>query len=179
VTRTLHEHNVDDVLSIPSVVRVVRRSKRLDVAEIERIVRAAVGSKLNPGVTLTAVHPTHAIEVPDGWTLITADIPRPPRHIGPVTSAASVTFYERSTALSMLSVPVELNLTQEATVPDVVHGARVTLTVRRGLVEISSSGTAGADADIGSVVPVVLHPSGLTVLGRLQDKDHAIAVDAI
>ena len=177
IARALRDHNADSAPSIPAVVRIVRKTRRLEAAEIERIVRSGAGPKLNPGVTLSAVHPTRAVDIPDGWNKVTASIPRPPRRVGSVTSAASVVFYEDSQTLSMLSIPVELTLSQEATIPDVVHGARVTLIVRRGLVEITSAGTAGADGDVGSVIPIVLHPSGNTVLGRLEDKDHAIAAD--
>ena len=81
-------------------------------------------------------------------------------------------------ALWRLSVPLELNLSQEATVYDVTRGSRVTLVIRRGLIEVSSVGTAGADADVGDLVPVILTPSGRTLSARLEDKDHAALVGA-
>jgi len=77
----------------------------------------------------------------------------------------------------MLSVPVELTVSPEGAVADVQHGARINLVIRRGLIEVTSPGTAGADANIGSAIPIVIHPSGRIVLAHLEDKDHAIAMD--
>ena len=58
-------------------------------------------------------------------------------------------------------------------------GLAITLVIRRGLVEVSSAGTAGADADVGDLVPVVLSPSGRTISARLEDADHALAVGTL
>jgi hypothetical protein len=177
IVEALHAHEIESPALLPSSVRVIRKMKRLEVADIEHIVRQGLSSGLTRGVTLDAVHPPAPVNVPDGWTTIKTEVPRPPRRTGAVACEASVTFYENAQALWMMSVPVELMLSHDAAVADVVHGARLTLVIRRGLVEVSASGTAGADADIGDLVPIVLHPSGRTVLARLEDSDHAVALD--
>jgi hypothetical protein len=178
IVRVLHDHDIDDAEHVPASVRVLRKTKRVEPTDIELLVRQGVTSKLTRGVTLSAVHPGRAIDVPDGFTRVTVDLPRPPRRTGPVSSAVSLVFFEQSEALLMISVPVDLTLSEEAAIPDLVHGARVTLVVRRGLVEVTSSGTAGADADIGGILPVVLHPSGRVVRARLEDPEHAVALDS-
>jgi flagella basal body P-ring formation protein FlgA len=177
IVHLLHEHNVEEPPGIPAAVRVVRKMHRLDVVDIEHIVREALANKLPRGVTLTAIHAAHPVDVPEGWTSVIADLPRPPRRTGSVSSSASVSFYENSQALWMLNVPVDLTLSQEATIADLTRGSRVTLVIKRGLVEVSSSGTAGTDADVGGIVPVVIHPSGRIISARLEDKEHAVAID--
>jgi hypothetical protein len=177
IVDALQAHDVESPAGLPNSVRVIRKMKRLEVADIEQIVRQGLSGGLTRGVTLDSVHPPTPVSVPDGWTTVKIDVPRPPRRTGTIACEASVTFYENSQALWMMSVPVELLLSHEAAVADVAHGARLALVIRRGLVEVSASGTAGADADIGELVPVILHPSGRTVLARLEDSDHAIAVD--
>jgi flagella basal body P-ring formation protein FlgA len=74
-------------------------------------------------------------------------------------------------------VPVELRLTQEALQFDVMKGGAVTVVVRRGLVEVTTLGMAGSDADIGSILQVTLRPSNRTVRARLVEKDLAELVD--
>jgi hypothetical protein len=86
-----------------------------------------------------------------------------------------VSFMERAQLLCALSVPVDLLLSPEAAIFDLTRGARVVLMVRHGLVEVTVSGaTAAADADVGSLVPVVLHPSGRVLSARLEDREHAV-----
>jgi hypothetical protein len=177
IAEALRSHEMETTTPLPLSVRVVRKVKRLEVTDIEQIVRQGLGPKLKRGVTVNAVHPAGPMIVPDGYTVVTAEIPRPPRRSGSFACDASVTFYENSQAIRMLSVPVELLLSAEAAVADVVHGARLNLVIRRGLVEITTSGTAGADADVGDPIPVVVHPSGRTIMARLEDPEHAVALD--
>jgi DNA-binding IclR family transcriptional regulator len=88
-----------------------------------------------------------------------------------------LSFFEGDRALWSLSVAVDLLLSKEATVYDVPRGSRVTFMIRRGLVEVSSTGTVTTDADIGSVAPVVVMPSGRSLLARLEDAHTAVMVD--
>jgi flagella basal body P-ring formation protein FlgA len=60
---------------------------------------------------------------------------------------------------------------------DVPRGSHVTFVIRRGLVEVSSTGTVTADADIGSVTPVVVMPSGRSLPARIEDANTAVMVD--
>jgi hypothetical protein len=177
IVRALRAHDLDAPIGVPASVRVLRRVTTLQPGDLERLIRETLGPKLPRGVTLGAVHPGRPLDVPDGWTRATVDIPRPPRRTGPLASTARVVFFEDAQALSSVAVPVDLTLSEEAAIPDLQHGARVTLVVRRGLVEVTSSGTAGADADVGAVLPVVLHPSGRIVRARLEDVEHAILLD--
>jgi hypothetical protein len=177
IVQALQEHGVEAPPGIAPAVRVLRKMKRLDAVELEHIVRDSLGPGLPRGVTLTGVHALRTVEVPDGWTRVTAEVPRPARRTGVVGSQASVMFYEDSQALWMLSVPVDLTVSPDGALADVQHGARISLVLRRGLVEVTTSGTAGTDANVGGIVQIVLHPSGRIVLGRLEDKDHAVAMD--
>jgi hypothetical protein len=178
IIAALRAHNMPELPGLPASVRILRKMKRLEVTDVEQIVQEGLRAKLPHGLTLDAVRPAAAVSVPDGWTRVTAEIPRPPHRAGAVRCDASVTFYEDSQPLCVLSVPVELTVSREAAMADVQHGARISLVIRRGLVEVTSAGTAGADADVGGIVPIVLHPSGRTILARLEDNAHAIALDA-
>jgi hypothetical protein len=173
IVRAFREHGVEPPRVLPYAVRVVRKMRRLTAREVAELARAGLQENLPRGATIADVHGV-SVTVPDGWTRATCEVPRPPHKTGSVSSSASLTLYEGEQALWRLSVPVELNLSQEATVYDVSRGSRLNLVIRRGLVEVSAAGTAGTDADVGDLVPVVLLPSGRTLSARLEDKDHAL-----
>jgi hypothetical protein len=168
-------HGLEPPHVVPAAVRVVRKMQRLTPQAIGDLVRGALGDSLPRGVGLADVHATRAT-VPDGWTRVTCEVPRPPHKAGAVSSSASLTFYESEQALWRISVPVDLSLSPEAVPYDVPRGSHVWLLIRRGLVEVSASGTAGADADVGGLVPVMLLPSGRVISARLEDKEHAVAL---
>jgi hypothetical protein len=177
IVRLFHEHGVDPPHVLPSAVRIIRKMQRLEARDIADLVRGDLVESPPRGVTVVDVHGART-SVPGGWTRTTCEIPRPPHRTGPLTSQASLTFYENEQALWRISVPVDLSLSHEAMAYDLARGSRVTLVVRRGLVEVSSTGTAGADADVGDLVPVILLPSGRTLSARLEDKDHAVSLGA-
>jgi hypothetical protein len=177
IVRAFREHEVEPPRFIPAAVRIVRKMRRVDAPEVAEIVRDGLTESLPKGASITNVHAAR-ISVPDGWTRTACTVPRPPHRAGGLTSQASLTFYENDQATWRVVVPVDLALSQEATVYDVTRGSRVTLVIRRGFVEVSAVGTAGADADVGDLVPVILLPSGRTLAARLEDKDHAVAQGA-
>jgi hypothetical protein len=177
IVRAFHEHGVEPPRVLPYAVRIVRKMRRLTGREVADLARTALQENLPRGTTIADVHGV-GVSVPDGWTRATCDVPRPPHKTGSVSSSASLTLYEGDQALWRLSVPVDLTLSQEATLYDVSRGSRLNLVIRRGFVEVSAAGTAGADADVGDLVPVVLLPSGRTLSARLEDKDHALLMGA-
>jgi len=178
LAEALHAHGVEHPAMLPRAVRVHRKLKRLSPDDLGRIVTDGLSGRLTRGVSLQTVNPTGAVTVPEGWTEVRCEVPRPPRRLGTLASAASVTFFDGSQALWTVSVPVALVLSQEATLFDVPRGTRVTLFVRRGLVEVSSSATVSSDADVGSVVPVVVAPSGRTLSARLETDHAAVVIDS-
>jgi hypothetical protein len=175
IVLALREQGIEAPRGVPAAVRIVRKMRRVDAAEIADLVRAGLSESMPRGATITSVRGTRT-SIPDGWTRATCELPRPPHKTGAVTSSASLTFFENEQALWRISVPVDLSLDQDAKLYDVARGSRVTLVIRRGLVEVGAAGTAGADADVGDLVPVILLPSGRTISARLEDREHAVAV---
>ncbi len=165
-------------LRVPEAVRVTRRTSSLTPAELERVVREALPpARLPRGATLAAVRAPRAIELPAGWTSVTAELPRPPRRAGAFTTTAMVAFMSGDEVIARASVPVELTLSAEAAEPDVARGGAVTLLVRQGLVEVRVAASAAIDADVGDNLPVVLRPSGRVLRARLIERNVALAVE--
>ncbi len=178
LARAAAEAGAPKSLRLPSSVRVVRRMRKLAAAEVDRLVRDALaGPSLPRGAVLTAVRAPRLLEVADGWDAVAAELPKPPKRSGPLPTTALLTFSRAGEVIARASVPVDLTLSADAAVSDVARGAAITLVIRRGLVEITVSALAGADADIGAVLPVTVRPSGRVVRARLVEKDRAEPVD--
>lgn len=178
ILRALREHQATEPARIPEAVRVVRAVRVLRAPELDRLVRDALPpDRLPRGATLAAVRAPRPLEVPAGWSAVTVDLPRPPRRTGSFPTTALVSFLRDAEVLARVPVPVELTLTPEAALPDLARGAAVTLLVRQGLVEIRVSASAGADADVGDTLPVLLRPAGRVLRARLLERDLALAVE--
>lgn len=164
--------------SLPAAVRVVRKMQRIGVKEIDQITRRTVdGGVLPRGASLAAVRPSAAVEIPAGWDTVRAKLPQRPHHPGVVRSTALLTFTAGADTLASLPVPIELSLTAEGAAWDLPRGGVVKVVVRRGAVEIEAPAVAGADADVGSVLPVTLKASGRVVRVKLLDREHAELVE--
>ena len=149
------------IASLPPAIRVVRKMRKLTAVDLERETRKAIlATGLRRGVTIAAVRAPKSSEIADGWTSITASVPKPPRRAGRVPTTAALTFSRGAEILARLAVPIDLDLAAEAAIPDIAKGAALAVTVKMGLVEITAAALAAADADIGEELLVTLRPSG-------------------
>ena len=177
VVIALHERGVDSTPSLPEAFRVRRQLRVLQASDIDLMVTLGLHEKLPHGTALQLVKSPRTVRVPDGWTDVRCELPRPPHRAGPLSSAVNLSFFDGTEALWALSVPVDLLLSQEATVYDVPRGSHVTFVIRRGLVEVRATGTVTIDADIGSIAPVTVMPSGRSFPARLEDDTTAVMVE--
>jgi len=165
-------------LALPSAVRVIRKMHKLDVAELEKTTRAAVATMhLWRGATLAQVKPMRATDVPEGWTKILIEIPKPPRRSGALSTNATLSFETDGELTAKVIVPVELALSEEAAKPEVAHGAEIQVVVRRGLIEVATAGVAGADGDSGDIISVTVRGSNRVLRARVQDATHVVALE--
>jgi hypothetical protein len=164
--------------AVPEMVRVVRKTRHVTPPEMDAIVRASLPPEsLRAGVSLGAVHSDRAVEIADGWTHVDVATPRTPKKVGPFATSAIVTFFDDAQVLARIPVPVTLTVSAEGAAFDSPHGRPLTLVVRRSLVEVRVSARAGADADIGDLLPVQVPLSGRTLRARLVSKDEALALE--
>lgn len=179
IVSLLNAQHLAPPAAIPDAVRVVRRARHLQPAELEVIVRDAIGSRpLGRGVSLTAVRIPRAVDVADGWSNVEVDVPRAPKKVGAFTTTAIASFFTRAgEVIGRVAAPVELTVSPNGALYDSTRGSAVTLVLRRGLVEVRAAGVAMADADVGDVVPVQLRPSGRVLRARLITTDEALAVE--
>jgi hypothetical protein len=164
--------------TLPTVVRVLRKVRHLAPAELDALVRDSLApDALHAGVSLHAVRSDHAVDVAEGWTRITVDVPRPPKKVGPFATTAVVTFFQDALTLARLYVPVDLDVDAEGAAYDCPRGHAVTLVLRRDLVEIHVAAQGIADADVGDPLPVKVRDSGKTMRARLTSRDEALALE--
>jgi hypothetical protein len=162
----------------PEAVRIVRKTVKLSAADIEKAMRGALPEERMPrGAKLVAIKAPRVLEVPTGYDDVSAELQRPPRRTGPFSTQVMLTFARGEEVLARFSIPIELTLTREATIPDCAKGSSLTVMVRRGMVEIAASALASGDADVGEILQVTVRSSGRVLRARLVEKDRAEAVD--
>ena len=178
ILRALRAHAATEPDHLPEAVRVVRLSRSVSATELERLTRTGLGAHPLPrGAALTGVRASRGLDIAAGWDAVTAELPRLPRRAGALSTTALVTFRAGADVLARASVQVDLMLPPAAAAPELARGAAVTLVVRQGLVEIRVGASAGADADVGDTLPVILRPSGRVLWARLIERDTALAED--
>jgi hypothetical protein len=164
--------------AIPEVVRVVRKVRRVTTSDFDAIVRRALAANpLGKGVTFIGVRVEHAVDVPDGWSRVDMDIPRAPKRAGPFQTVAIASFVAERDLLARVLVPLDLAVSPEGAVYDVLRGSPVGVVLRRGCVEVRTTGFAGVDADVGDRLPVQLRPSGRVLRTRLVAADEALVLE--
>lgn len=164
--------------ALPAAVRVVRRMVKIGAAEMDRLARGALsGSSLPRGATLSAVRAPRSAEVAAGWDAVRASLPRPPHRMGPFTAVAMIHFTAGTEELAAVPVPVDLTLSAEAMAYDLPRGSTLTLVVKRDLVVVEVAAIAGADADVGAILPVTIRPTKRVVRARLVSRERAEIVE--
>jgi hypothetical protein len=168
-------------LDVPASVRIVRKTRTLAADEVERLAREAlVRTPLPRGVSLGAVKaPVKGLTVPDGFDAVRIEVPKPPRREARLASNATLYFTESGFVIAKAQIPVDLVVSGEATTPDVKKGDRVTLVIRRGLVELRAAVVANADADVGEGLQVTVGESGRAMRARLVSANPPTAEEVL
>jgi hypothetical protein len=157
--------------SLPSAVRVTRKTRTMTVTEMEALVRDAVLLRgLSKGASLAKVRPRGPTKVAEGFDQVHVEHPKPPRREGRHLTSATVVFTQAGEEVSRATVNLELNLSKEATVPDVAKGTKVQLVVRRGSVSVTALATAQSDADVGETMTVLVADSGKVLRAKVESK---------
>ena len=178
IERAFGAANVPLPKKVPAAIRVTRKTRQLGAAEVSNAIRTALGSTPLPRGAMLANVRGAATEVPADFQRVNVELPMLPRKAGATTVQATVTFLgENDAPLQKALTPIELVLPPEAAFPEIARGTPVTLVIRRGLVEVSITGVAATDADIGAILPVTIKPSGRVIRARAIDKTHAVALE--
>ena len=157
--------------------RITRKAKKLDRNDLEKLVRDGIDpARLTKGIAFVGVR-SPGVQVPFGYDRVTVELPALAKRSGTVSVTASVAFLTDNDISARIMVAVDLTVPPQALVPDVAKGGPITLVIRRGLVEVSMPAFAAADGDLGTIVPILLKPSGRTVRAKMIDKDHAVSVE--
>lgn len=160
---------------LPDAVRFTRKMRKLSSDDLEAEVRKAT---LPKGVTVALVRAPRSTEVPDGYDRVAVEVGKVARRAGSQNVSARVSFMRGDETLATVVLPIELAVTAEASRPDLTRGGTLTLLLRRGGIEISATAVAGADADVGAVLPVTVRATGRVVKAKLIEPARAVLVEA-
>lgn len=154
------------------------RVRRLGASEVAAAIRDDLAERPMPKNASVVAIRANAVEVASDFRRARVDLPPLPRRPGKITVQAKVTFVDgEDAALFRTLVPIDLELPPGAAFPDIPRGSAISLVVKKGLLEVSVPAVAAIDADVGTILPVTLRPSGRVVRARAVDKDHAVAVE--
>jgi hypothetical protein len=155
-----------------------QKIRRVGASEVAAAIRDELAKRPMPkNASIVAIRAA-AVEVGADFERVHVDLPALPRRPGRITVQAKVTLVGGDDAtLFRTLVPIDLELPPSAAFPDIPRGAAIALVVKRGLLEVSVPAVAAIDADVGTILPVTLRPSGRVVRARAVDKDHAVAVE--
>lgn len=155
-----------------------RKIRRVGAPEVAAAIRDDLAKRPMPKNASVVAIRANAVEVASDFQRVRVDLPPLPRRPGRITVHAKVTFVDGEDATLLLTlVPIDLELPPSAAFPDIPRGASISLVVKKGLLEVSVPAVAAVDADVGTILPVTLRPSGRVVRARAVDKDHAVAVE--
>ncbi|MEM9697097.1 MAG: flagella basal body P-ring formation protein FlgA, partial [Myxococcota bacterium] len=168
IEAALTEAGVVGISRLPTAVRVVRKMDRLAADALNKLARDALKTAgLPKGAVRTRFRPPRSVRVPAGYDRVSISVPKPPRRDGRWNCTAMLSFHHGEEQLVRIAIPTELELSKAAAKPDIEKGDSLILIVRSGAVEVQVRGSAGANADVGDGLPIMLRPSGKVVLGRL------------
>jgi hypothetical protein len=174
----LRQRGVDTTkLAIPASLRVVGMAKRVTPAELTALVTPVILQNLPHGVALNKVHPGYDVVVPPSATVGSIEIPRHPRQKGLFRTTATVQMVADGEIVARVPVPIVLEVSEEATRPDVARGSRIGLVIDRRSLRIMTQGSCLFDANIGDVVSVLVVPTNRVVKAKITSRDEAHMIE--
>jgi flagella basal body P-ring formation protein FlgA len=147
-------------LAIPRSVRVVRREQKLDVGQLDALVRKALAVHVAP-CDVSQLSRLEPLTLGEGDFTVDAE-PMPRKASGRTTAAVTVTQGERTQRLSVQAV-------LSCPAPVVMPGAQVRLLVISGAVRVSAPGVATQPGRVGDEIRVTNALSKRRLKGRVID----------
>jgi hypothetical protein len=176
----LRKRGVDtSKLAIPTSLRVVGGSKRVTPAELTTLITPVIVQSLPQGVGLTKVTPGYDVVLPPNATVGSVDIPHHPRQKGPFRTTATVQMVSDGEVVARVPVPVILEVSEEASRPDVARGSRIGLVIDRRSLRIMTQGSCMLDANIGDVVSVMVTATNRVVKAKITSRDEAQIIEGL
>jgi len=137
----------------------------------------ALERSIPSGVKLVRVDPpSDLVTVPD-ISVKTVTIPRTPRQKGQFRTTATVELASGDKIVARLSLPVVVDITEQAARPDVQKGALVTLVIESRTVRISTDATCMADGNLGETLSFQVKSTGRILSARLESPREARIVE--
>ncbi|MFO0676809.1 MAG: hypothetical protein U0169_09750 [Polyangiaceae bacterium] len=138
---------------------------------LESLARKAFDDATRKGVRLTWVRGPRSVRIPAGRDDVTLDVPRLPKRVGASSVVAMLRFVRGGEDLAKIPVTLGVDVSREGALAAVPRGRVLTVTLRRGDVEIVTSAVVSQDAEVGDVVPATLRPSGKAVRIRVDSRE--------
>jgi len=160
-------------LAIPSTIRVESAAVRTSADDLAAVLRPSIAKQLTTGVVLVKIEPMGDLLLPPRAQLHSVTLPKAPRMRGNFRTAAVAEFALDGAVIARATVPVTLDVTEEAVRADAPRGTHVALIADVGSVQITTSAVLLGDARIGDTVSAQVSSTNRVVRVRLTRPDMA------
>ncbi len=164
-------------LAIPATIRVESAAIRTSTDDLATLLRPAITRQLTTGISLARLEPTGELLLPPRARLQGVTFSKPPRIRGNFRTVAVAEFGVEGAVVARATVPMTLDITDEAIRPDAPRGSRIAVIADVGAVQITTSALLTTDARIGDVATAQVASTGRIVRVRLTRSDRAIVVE--
>jgi hypothetical protein len=164
-------------LNIPDTVRIVGASRRLSGADLVRMATPVLERSLPSGVKLVSSDLPSELVTPPEISVKNVNVPRWPRQKGQFHTTATVELASEDKIVARVSLPIVLDISEQAARPDVQRGALLTLVIESPTVRISTQATSMSDGNIGETLNFQVKSTGRVVSARLQSPQEARIVE--
>jgi hypothetical protein len=160
-------------VKVPAAVRLVAASRHIAPAELNELCQVELVKVLPAGISVVKANAPRELVVTPSATVREAKIGRPPRQKGQFQTTAMLEFQSEGEIVARAAIPVTLDVSERAALPDVPRGRRITLFVAKKGIRVSTTGVAQTDANVGDVASVQVATTGRVVKAEVKSADEA------
>jgi flagella basal body P-ring formation protein FlgA len=176
VRRKLREAGVaSEGVKLPRVVRVASTAERWSADKISEQALSALGAALPAGVTLAQARAVRGAVVRPGTSLKAPKL-EVPRRPGRHQIASVAELVQGETVLARVPLAVIIEVAEDAFVPAVPRGQRVTVFIEQGPARVGASAIALTDADVGAEALFRVTSTGRVLKARVESRELARVV---
>jgi hypothetical protein len=164
-------------LKLPAAVRVVSAARRFSPLELEALLTPAITPHLRRGVTLLRAEFRNSLDLPSEVRVGRVEVPKPVRRAGPMRMTAVAELLQEDVVVRRLLVPLLLDVSQEAALPEVPRGTRMRLLVEHGSCQVAADAATLTAADVGEVISFRILRTQRVLKGRIESPLTARVVE--
>ncbi len=173
IRQALAKANVTDDVTVALQTRAVRATKTITIAEFVLLAEPEVKRSLRPGVELKSIIPMREVVIPEEASFKSLTMPELPRQKGGFRAMATAEFSDTTGTLVRVLLPVQLDITEQASHADVTKGSRVSASYNGKGLQIETAGVTITDGNVGDTISLQITATKKVVRAKLITAESA------